>query len=227
MIQHKDAAVSPVVGVMLMLVVTIIIAAIVSAFAGGLAGDQHKTPQANLAVTGVIQSIGGTINPTKYPYVLTYPPGYYAANGLKFENNGGDTFSLNDVAIQLQSEDTTYTLQPTDTPNTTATTTYPGSILTPGITNGGYFQKIGNTSLSDTTIAPGDAFMLYADGNALAVTYPGGSTWSSSTYGPEITWEPVGAAHGFGVYLGTKLQYKVIDKASDRVISSGELYLTQ
>jgi len=35
---RKDDAVSPVVGVMLMLVVTIIIAAVVSAFAGG---DQH------------------------------------------------------------------------------------------------------------------------------------------------------------------------------------------
>ena len=223
MIPQKDAAVSPVVGVMLMLVVTIIIAAVVSAFAGGLAGDQHKTPQVNLAVTSVIQSIEGTIDPTTY--ALTYPSGYYAANGLKFENNGGDTFSLNDIAIQLQSEDTTYTIQPTDAPNTTATATYPGSILTPGITNGGYFQKIGNTSLSDTTIAPGDAFMLYADGNAQAVTY----TWSggSSSYSPEITWEPVGAAHGFGVYLGTKLQYKVIDKASSRVISSGELFLTQ
>ena len=34
----KEDAVSPVVGVMLMLVVTIIIAAVVSGFAGGLAG---------------------------------------------------------------------------------------------------------------------------------------------------------------------------------------------
>ncbi len=223
MIQHKDGAVSPVVGVMLMLVVTIIIAAVVSAFAGGLAGNQHKTPQANIAVTSVIQSIGGSINPS-YPWALTYPSNYHAANGLKFENNGGDTFSLNDIAIQLQSEDSTYTIQPTDVPNTTATATYPGSILTPGITNGGYFQKIGNTSLSDITIAPGDAFMLYADGNAQAVTY---SYSGSPSYPSEITWEPVGAAHGFGVYLGTKLQYKVIDKASSRVISSGELYLTQ
>ena len=34
--QYKENAVSPVVGVMLMLVVTIIIAAVVSGFAGGL-----------------------------------------------------------------------------------------------------------------------------------------------------------------------------------------------
>jgi len=40
-----EGAVSPVVGVMLMLVVTIIIAAAVSAFAGGpLAGDEQGAP---------------------------------------------------------------------------------------------------------------------------------------------------------------------------------------
>ena len=40
-------AVSPVVGVMLMLVVTIIIAAVVSAFAGGMADNQQKAPSGN------------------------------------------------------------------------------------------------------------------------------------------------------------------------------------
>ncbi|NMB77995.1 MAG: type IV pilin [Methanomicrobiales archaeon] len=44
--QEYETAVSPVVGVMLMLVVTIIIAAVVSGFAGGLfgAGSNQKTP---------------------------------------------------------------------------------------------------------------------------------------------------------------------------------------
>lgn len=46
----KDSAVSPVVGVLLMLVVTIIIAAIVSGFAGGMAGTQQKAPQASFDV---------------------------------------------------------------------------------------------------------------------------------------------------------------------------------
>ena len=49
-IQLKDAAVSPVIGVMLMLVVTIIIAAVVSAFAGSLAGGTDKAPQ--MAISG-------------------------------------------------------------------------------------------------------------------------------------------------------------------------------
>ncbi len=49
-IQHRknDNAVSPVVGVMLMLVVTIIIAAVVSAYAGGLGKTEQKPPTASI-----------------------------------------------------------------------------------------------------------------------------------------------------------------------------------
>ena len=47
----RDAAVSPVVGVLLMLVITIIIAAVVSGFAGGLIENKAKTPQASLDIT--------------------------------------------------------------------------------------------------------------------------------------------------------------------------------
>ncbi len=47
----KDGkAVSPVVGVMLMLVVTVVLAAVVSSYAGGMAGTQKKAPQASFAV---------------------------------------------------------------------------------------------------------------------------------------------------------------------------------
>jgi len=54
---EKDMAVSPVVGVMLMLVVVVIIAAVVSGFAGGMVnGNNQKTPQlamdANIVNTG-------------------------------------------------------------------------------------------------------------------------------------------------------------------------------
>jgi flagellin-like protein len=46
--ERTDNAVSPVVGVMLMLVVTIIIAAVVSAFAGGLGQSSQKAPQLSI-----------------------------------------------------------------------------------------------------------------------------------------------------------------------------------
>ena len=213
MSRQTQDAVSPVVGVMLMLVVTIIIAAVVSAFAGGMGTDQHKTPQVTLSVKSDIQSIGGTIDPDTYDQ--TYPTGYTAANGLLFENTGGDTFSLNDIEIQLQSEDTKYSIRPTDTLRT-------GNILPAGISNGGYFQKIGNTSVSDKMIAPGDKFMLYADGNAKSVTY----TWDKSTYGPQISWYPTEAKKGFAIYLNKKVQYAVFDNVSNLVMAKGELILT-
>ncbi len=47
----RDAGVSPVVGVMLMLVVTIIIAAVVSAYSGGLAKTSDKAPTLVMDVT--------------------------------------------------------------------------------------------------------------------------------------------------------------------------------
>ena len=43
--QQRDMAVSPVVGVMLMLIVVVIIAAVVSGFAGGLAKGTQAAPQ--------------------------------------------------------------------------------------------------------------------------------------------------------------------------------------
>ena len=45
---NKEDAVSPVIGVMLMLVVTIVIAAVVAAFAGGLATETESAPVAVL-----------------------------------------------------------------------------------------------------------------------------------------------------------------------------------
>jgi len=48
MTEKKDNAVSPVVGVMLMLVVTIVLAALVAAFAGGLGSSTEATPVVTL-----------------------------------------------------------------------------------------------------------------------------------------------------------------------------------
>ena len=59
--RQKDAAVSPVVGVLLMLVVTVIIAAVVSGFAGGLTRGADKTPQVALDVNFVRTAYGAEI----------------------------------------------------------------------------------------------------------------------------------------------------------------------
>jgi FlaG/FlaF family flagellin (archaellin) len=72
---YKENAVSPVVGVMLMLVVTIIIAAVVSGFAGGLVKGQTKAPQA---------TIQGTFSVT---------------SGLTITNAGGDAIPTSSILI--------------------------------------------------------------------------------------------------------------------------------
>jgi FlaG/FlaF family flagellin (archaellin) len=69
----SDDAVSPVIGVMLMLVVTIIIAALVSAFAGGLAETQDA------------------------PTSLTLKATYSQADGMTITHAGGDTASLTNL----------------------------------------------------------------------------------------------------------------------------------
>ncbi|HNX16964.1 MAG TPA: type IV pilin N-terminal domain-containing protein [Methanoregula sp.] len=69
----SNDAVSPVVGVMLMLVVTIIIAAVVSAFAGGLGNSQKTTPQLTIAGT------------------------YSQTNGMTITHTGGDSVALSSV----------------------------------------------------------------------------------------------------------------------------------
>ena len=71
----NHAAVSPVVGVMLMLVVTIIIAAVVSAFAGGMSKETNKAPQA---------TISGS---------------YSISGGMSFTHNGGDPIGTPSVKV--------------------------------------------------------------------------------------------------------------------------------
>ncbi|MBN2734077.1 MAG: type IV pilin N-terminal domain-containing protein [Methanomicrobiaceae archaeon] len=203
---NMNEAVSPVVGVMLMLVVTIIIAAVVSAFAGGLTGNQEKTPQVSIEANCIIEGIED-IDPTD-----NYPNygGWTAANGIEFENKGGDIFSLNNINIQLQSSTKTkYTIYPSDRINWASEYT----CLPSGTTNGGYFQKIGNNSLSDKIIAPGDKFMLYADG-----CYEK----SSIQY---LIWCPEDASARFLVQLGEEYKYTIIDKESGLTMTNGEIYV--
>jgi archaeal type IV pilus assembly protein PilA len=74
---HDERAVSPVVGVMLMLVVTIIIAAVVSAFSGGIVSSQAKAPQATIQAT------------------------YSQSGGMTIYHNGGDTLGVGEFKILL------------------------------------------------------------------------------------------------------------------------------
>lgn len=92
--QKNESAVSPVIGVMLMIVVTVIIAAVVAAFAGGMSSDQKKTPNAVFTVAGV-STTDGTVT---------------------FQQTGGDELALNEILIQLQYNGQSITLSNADSP---------------------------------------------------------------------------------------------------------------
>jgi archaeal type IV pilus assembly protein PilA len=84
-------AVSPVVGVMLMLAVTVMIAAIVSTYAGGFSGGAEKSPQSSIRATPDVDEAR-----------------------IYFEHNGGDPFTLSSIAVVLRAGDNTTTLSASD-----------------------------------------------------------------------------------------------------------------
>jgi archaeal type IV pilus assembly protein PilA len=86
----NESAVSPVVGIMLMLVVTIIIAAIVSAFAGGAVSGTSKAPQAAIQgtysqATGMtISHAGGDAIPLATTKVLVRPSTGFGTDAARY-----------------------------------------------------------------------------------------------------------------------------------------------
>lgn len=73
-------------GVMLMLVVTVIIAAVVSSFASGMADDGAKAPDARIRFVGPVLTSG--------------------FQGLEFEHLGGEPVDMRDLQVQLRCENT-------------------------------------------------------------------------------------------------------------------------
>ena len=76
-----ERAVSPVIGVILMVAITVILAAVIGAFVLGLGGDQEQTPQATLS----IQSGD-------------------AAGEIDIRHRGGQTLEASEITILLSSE---------------------------------------------------------------------------------------------------------------------------
>ncbi len=91
-ITKDEEAVSPVIGVMLMIVVTVIIAAIVSGFAGGMSASESKVPNAAFTVDANLNG-NGTI---------------------QFKHTGGDELMIDEVLVQLEYNDRSITLSNLD-----------------------------------------------------------------------------------------------------------------
>ena len=110
--ERNEDAVSPVIGVMLMLVVTIVIAAVVAAFAGGIATDTEPTPSV----------------------VLTADV-YKSTNKVTIQSLSGDRLEVSKLDVKVYSE--AGVLLATEATITGADGNYfnPGTILTVTITD--------------------------------------------------------------------------------------------
>lgn len=108
---QKDSAVSPVIGVMLMLVVTIVIAAFAATFAGGLFSSSEAAPVASINVkilydsghTGkdcvmYIENLGGDSIPTSDLRILTY---YTSKTGTAAGTIKGDRTAMNTKTVTV------------------------------------------------------------------------------------------------------------------------------
>ena len=89
--KKQEDAVSPVVGVMLMLVVTIIIAAVVAAFAGGVMTSQEPAPSA-------------IVKPDDYNFVSfeSYGSTMYDLTNVTFKHMSGNPLDLSKVKLILE-----------------------------------------------------------------------------------------------------------------------------
>ena len=192
--KSRDGAVSPVVGVMLMLVVTIIIAAVVSAFAGGMGKTTDKAPSVSIEThivndgswggSGIDFAVMGSSEaiPTKNIKIIT---DWKSANGT----SGGNTvYGPNITANTITNVGTKFYHSPLG--------------FGPGVekwaTSGTFYpeQHYGNYSLMANTHMHSSAFGSMNTGTppsgALAKggygvdpstrwTYTDGSAWSSVT----------------------------------------------
>jgi len=161
----QDYAVSPVVGVMLMLVVTIIIAAVVSSFAGGMGTQQQKAPQASIDV--MIDGIN---------------------NKMIFTHQSGDTLNTKDLAIITYfTNQTGYTVKHTQTASSPVSivTTTGGDARVPYYADmySGYAHSNPETKdFGNFTLKTGDIMTTYNLHGTADIVGIGWTTGSPDTY---------------------------------------------
>jgi len=153
-----EHAVSPVVGVMLMLVATIIIAAVVSSFGTGLTGDVDTASNARVELVGV--SLGGGVRNTLGPV------------GVVFKNAGGGSLDLRNLRFYATGSAMNSQGSVTLTYNDPVSLSYAGiknnyDVRPPEEAKGYRMQKFGSgltsEDLKDPIVEPGERFIIYAE----------------------------------------------------------------
>ena len=216
----RDDAVSPVVGVMLMLVVTIIIAAVVSGFAGGLAGGVQSTPQASIVATEIV--VNEAYDTITVNNMAPNPVADKAADiYVIFEHKGGDGLNLNNIEIHLGSMKYTHektVITNARTPNSDPTVIGNKTFIQSGFSKS-WSQYIRGFPDSASLISPGSKFVIHADYGQWTTTYYSAGNIDRKAIG----WRPDDTAGAFTIEAGDYLTYDIIDRNSKKSISSGRI----
>ena len=227
-ILQKDDAVSPVIGVMLMLVVTIIIAAVVSSFAGGLAGDTQKAPQASLVAKEVVVNEAYDVVKTNGNGGANFDPnpvpGKAADIYVIFEHKGGDGINLHDIEVHLGSlkyPSEKSMISNAKEPN--ANKTFVGEKVNIAGFSKDWKQYLQGFPDRESLISPGSQFALHADYAREGIETRGGTHDNELESFRKISWRPDGASNSFDIGVGDYLTYDIIDKKSRKSISSGQI----
>jgi len=98
-LRNDDSAVSPVIGVILMVAITVILAAVIGTFVLGLGDSLEQAPQATLNAEDASASY---VNNT----TTTYPAGNDSAAAFEISQDGGDEILFDDVRIVVDGDGT-------------------------------------------------------------------------------------------------------------------------
>jgi FlaG/FlaF family flagellin (archaellin) len=206
---RNEEAVSPVVGVMLMLVVTIIIAAIVSGFSGGVVGSEKSAPQSAFVV-----GYNAQITDTDKTNAQADSP--KTNNCLTFRLISGDTVSLDNIMIELQSGADSIKFTKDTVLNTSSGAVEENNKIKL-IKKGEDSTYFAVAPGMDEVIGIGDSFMLLADGSYDSTL----ATDSSIAKGRFLTWSPEGSSGVFKVKQNVPFDYTIYDTISNKIIQSG------
>jgi len=198
----NNDAVSPVIGVMLMIVVVIIIAAVVSGFASGVVDSQKDTSQAQIRLVG----------PVFEPYW----------SGLEFENSGGEDVDMRYMGLHVMNGNTQAEFTSRDPLAKSVSSKYipggmacdyPDCCLSSEILK--RFEKVGDSTHAMYIVAPGERFMVYADS---FYTNKDRQYLGFKIYRDGIDYTSV------GLFSGNLKQYTLYDTRSGKIYASGDLY---
>lgn len=211
-----ESAVSPVVGVMLMLVITIIIAAVVGMSASNFVGNVASSPMTQINYIGSVQG-------------NDFENGFLGEVGLLFENAGGENIVLSNLELTLK-ENTRGVVNETVITFNDAPSTEISGILTPGEARLSIspssmkvdyrMKKIGVTlsrgkNPGYQTIEPGDRFIIYADRIIQSTT---------SKYSLLYMTAVRDGTYSEGFFsIGPGTLYTIKDTLTGNVIASGDL----